>query len=368
MNIDPSAPIVFEGSVLSLRRTGVAQYAANLATGLARLGVPVAAVLSSQDQPGSYLDDLNDEGVDIRRPTHRLVETAYWALDRLWTPPAYERLAGPAGLVLFPNNRSFPTRVPQIATIHDLVQAAHPECIEPDWARRVEQRIKRIIDHADVILADTQTAAAEIMSVYGVEASRIAVVPCAPAPRAVARPGDHGVPGAIIAVGTIEPRKNLINLIRAHRLLDPSQRQVHPLLLIGGLGYRSDEVQAEIQGEDHISLRSDVDQAELSALFGTAAMLVQPSIYEGFGMPPVEALATDLPLVCSNIPVLKEVTQGLADAYVDPLDVTDIARGISEVLAVSRADVATRRANHQSPYSWEHSALLLKRVIDRLVR
>jgi len=97
-------------------------------------------------------------------------------------------------------------------------------------------------------------------------------------------------------------------------------------------------------------------------------MMVQPSLYEGFGMPPVEALATTLPLVCSNIPVLVEVTSGLADAYVDPYDPTDIARGISEVLTISRAEVAAKRAAHTSPYSWEHSAELLKGVIESLDR
>jgi alpha-1,3-rhamnosyl/mannosyltransferase len=362
---DPALPVLFEGSMLSLPRTGVAQYVANLAAGLCEMGTPASVLLQERDQSGSYLDDLVSRRVELRRASNVLYG-AYLVSDRFGIAPRYECLAGPARCLVFANNRMFPTRLPSLATVHDLVHLVHPEFIDPEWRPRVTRRVTAVLERADLILADTHTMAQELTSVCGLDPLRVRVVPCAPATFPDPTHSGPGIPGAIIAVGTLERRKNLVRLVRAHQLLDEAVRAAHPLILVGGPGYGASEVAAALDDDPHARWHQNVSQRQLAGIFATASLLIQPSLYEGFGMPPVEALAHGLPVVVADTPVLREVTSGIADAYVDPLDVDDIARGMNEVLALDPEQIRRTRASYQMPYSWRSSAQILDAVIDEV--
>ena len=356
-----SRPVLFEATSLSHPRTGIGNYTAELAKALRASGRPVVALLWPTDDAGVATQDLTDVGVEVRRPRLMAAE-AYWAAARLARPPRFERIAGRARAVVFPNYRRFPTAAPALTTIHDLTHILHPECIEPGFRSRLAARSADAVAHSHLILADTHSVRGEILAAYRVEASRVVVVHAAATALPDPDPKARTIPGAILAVGTLEPRKNLLRLIDAHASLPERFRLDHPLVLIGRPSYRAAETLTRIAADRCMVHIASASPAELSAWYASARVLAQVSLYEGFGLPVVEALAAGLPVVVSDIPVLHEVTGGAALAYVDPYDCDSIAAGLCTNLSCSMDRDSLRLA--AARYSWPQSAASLASAID----
>ena len=357
------SPILFEGAVLSVARTGVANYVAELAKGLSRRGIDTALCLATRADESHR--DIRDAGVKVLTPNHR-IHQAYWALDRLGRAPEYSRLACESRATIFANNRMFPTSKPSIATIHDLVHLRYPDFIDQRWAQRVTKRINYIIKHADAILVDSLAVRDEVLEAFSLTEERVHLVSCAANPLSILPRGNDPLTGPVIAVGTFERRKNLVNLVRAHQLLSSDLRRRHPLHLIGGSGFGAEEVFAAAQGDPHITLRQGVDQAELARTYASAALFVQASVYEGFGIPPLEAALAGVPVVCASTAVLREVTGDAAIAYFDPRSPSHIAECLENVLDHDHADRAAALRTSAARYTWEKSVEQLREVLVQL--
>ena len=230
---------------------------------------------------------------------------------------------------------------------------------------------------ADHILADSMSTKDDIVKQLNVRAERISVVPLAadqsfrPLPAADVQKvlSDWGlVPdGYLLFMGTIEPRKNLLRLLQAAQL---AGSRIGPLVIAGADGWGSDEVAGHIQRlqrAGRLTYLGYVPDSARRALINGARGFVYPSLYEGFGLPVLEAMACGIPVLASNVSSLPEVV-GDVGVLVDPQDVDAIAREMARLWQdeALRRELAARGLERARAFSWERTASQTLSVYTRL--
>ena len=230
-----------------------------------------------------------------------------------------------------PNFLAHPCDLPTVVTVHDLSVLSHPE-----WhpAARVEQyrrEFERTLRQACHLFTVSAAMKDEIVRELGWPSERVSVTyngrrpSLRPLPPAACAPALRKLglsPGYVLHVGTIEPRKNLPLLVRAHDALPAAVRRRHPLVLVGGSGWNAAGLEGELrarQGEGTVRRLGYVADADLAAVYSSARVLAFPTLYEGFGMPTVEMLACGGAVLASTAPAVAEVVGGAAH-LVDPHD------------------------------------------------
>ena len=175
----------------------------------------------------------------------------------------------------------------------------------------------------------------------------------------------------ILFVGTREPRKNLPTLVRAFEkiLRDTSHRP--QLVIAGGKGWLTDELFSGIKGsgiEDRLRLTGYLTDEDLCALYSSCRVFVYPSIYEGFGLPPLEAMACGAPVIASRIAVFEE-TLASAARLIDPMDADALAESIVQVLDDEdhRRRLSSLGLEHTAKFSWERTARLTLDVYQQVL-
>jgi glycosyltransferase involved in cell wall biosynthesis len=229
-----------------------------------------------------------------------------------------------------------------------------------DWTTRWSCRAARHV------IAISETTKSDLIDCYGVPSERITVIPHGVTPMVataeeMSRVRQHfELPKHfILAVGTIQPRKNLARLAGAIANL-AANGFPHYLVVAGKRGWSADEVEREIAINDptrRTSLLGYVAERDLAALYATADVVCFPSLYEGFGLPALEAMAAGCPVVVSDRGALPEVTGGAAEV-VDPLDVGSITAGLTRVLTndAHRGALINRGRARAVRFSWERTA------------
>jgi len=255
-------------------------------------------------------------------------------------------------------------------TCHDLTFLTHPECHTLDNKIHCLTGVLRALLHGGTFLAVSEATAGELRRQLGVTGDRIRVVYSAAAAhfrrldedqarRAVAErfalDGDF-----VLAVGTLEPRKNLRRLLAAYAELADEVRRRTPLVIVGGESWRQEDLAETIASRPELAtvkIARRVDDGELLALYNTATVFAYPSLAEGFGLPVAEAMACGAPALTSNRSSLPEVA-GDAARLVDPEDVDDIHRGLAELLADPelRQTMRARGLEQAATFSWRRTA------------
>ena len=267
---------------------------------------------------------------------------------------------------------------PGIVTIYDLSFVLFPQRLQP-WRRLYlrwgstlsARRAKRVV----AISASTKR---DIISLLGVPEEKVDVVPCGVDDdfRPVDKPGlldelrrKHSLPPRMLLfVGTIEPRKNLTTLLKSYALL--RERMKPPPLVIGGpKGWRHDEVFSlaeELDLVDEVLFPGYIARDELPLWYNAADLFVYPSLYEGFGLPPLEAMACGTPVVVSDTSSLPEVV-GDAGILVDPTSAEEIARAMERVLTDMdlRDLLRAKGLDRARTFTWQRTARDTVRVYDR---
>ncbi|MCS6879711.1 MAG: glycosyltransferase family 1 protein [Oscillochloridaceae bacterium] len=264
--------------------------------------------------------------------------TILW--QRLRLPLRAEALAGPMDLLHAPDFVLPPTRARTLVTVHDLTFLVRPDCAEAGLRRYLTRAVPRALRRADLVLVDSQATAADLARLLGVDGSRVRLIypgvdarfQPLPSTALEATRARLGLPtNFLLFVGTLEPRKNLPRLVRAFaRLADP---ELH-LVIAGRRGWLYEDIFATVEQlelQNRVHMLDFVADADLPALYNLARAFVYPSLYEGFGLPVLEALACGAPVVTSGVSSLIEVA-GEAAVLVDPLDEAAIADGITRAL------------------------------------
>ena len=248
-----------------------------------------------------------------------VIEVSYPATSRARTVAAdvlwYPRLRADADVLHCPTFRGpFRAAQPLVVTVHDLAVLRHPEWFNR-WTRTYSRvAVPRVIAAAHRVISVSEFTKAELVSLLGTDAGKIRVVPNAV--EDVFTPGGPRAEGDyVLAVGTLEPRKNLARIAQA---VDGELR------VVGARGWGG------VEPPRDVTWLGDVSDEELAALYRGARCLVYASLYEGFGIPVAEALACGCPVVTSRDSAMAEFA-GDAATYVDPADVESIRAGIQRV-------------------------------------
>jgi glycosyltransferase involved in cell wall biosynthesis len=252
-----------------------------------------------------------------------------------------------------------------VVTVHDLAFKLYPALFPPAWGLLFRAGLRRAARHADAIIAVSRHTAHDLVRHARVEPGRVHVAPLgASLPAAQSDPGPVlerlRVPRPyLLFVGTLEPRKNLVRLVRAYRRAAVRVRQA--LVLTGPIGWRIHSLHRELAlpGRGEVLLTGPVGAADLDALYRGADALVYPSLYEGFGLPVVEAMVRGVPTIVSTAASLPEVA-GDAAITVNPRSVRDLAEAI-ERLVTDRAEAERLSAagrTRAASFSWEKTARL----------
>jgi glycosyltransferase involved in cell wall biosynthesis len=267
-------------------------------------------------------------------------------------------------------------RVPSVVTVHDLAFLAYPAAFHASKRHYLTAMTHFSVHRARRVIAVSAHTRDDLIRHFGVQPERITVIPNAaderyrPAddPDAVARfKTAHNLPDRfILFVGTLEPRKNLRRLIAAFALLGSADADV-TLVIVGASGWLTSDLAPLVQAHglsDRIVFTGYVPDDELPRWYQAATVFCYPSLYEGFGLPALEAMACGTPVVTSRTSSLPEVT-GDAALLIDPTDVRDLARALQSVLAdeVRRNEMSEAGIARTRLFSWERTAAAILAVV-----
>jgi glycosyltransferase involved in cell wall biosynthesis len=304
--------------------------------------------------------------------------TILWHRAKL--PLAADWLSGPVDVYHAPDFVLPPLRHARgILTVHDLAFLMRPECADASLRGYLEEVVPRSVRRAHYIIADSENTRNDLVVLLGVHPNAVSVVPggveerfapvadAAVLEKARQRLGVGDAP-FVLAIGVIEPRKNLTMLMDAFGLL--KQRGIGPanlkLVLAGGNGWLVEgilEHHATSPLRDDILLPGFVADDLLPAVYSAADVFAFPSLYEGFGLPILEAMACGTPVVASRASCLPEVAEG-ASVMIDPDDVEDLAGALEQTLcnAELRQQLVDKGRQRAAEYTWARAARSLLEV------
>jgi glycosyltransferase involved in cell wall biosynthesis len=271
----------------------------------------------------------------------------------------------------------FWSRRPTVVTIHDLSLMLPYEVHRQELIGRSRRRLPWMAKRASRIITPSNSIKKELCETFGIHPDKVAVTPEAPRPVFKRREDPEllrrlGIEGDfILFVGTIEPRKNLRQLVKAFDQMLRNTSLSAKLVIAGGKGWMMDDFGPFIDKQgvtDRVCLTGYLQDEDLCTLYSACTAFIYPSLYEGFGLPPLEAMACGAPVITSRTPALME-TVGNAARLIDPKDVDDIARAMTELLSdkTAREHFADLGKSHVKQFSWEATALKTLEVYRQLI-
>jgi glycosyltransferase involved in cell wall biosynthesis len=270
-----------------------------------------------------------------------------------------------------PNFLAFDFYGPIVLTVHDLSWIRYPETHPKERVAAMNRLFESSLLRADKVITDSAFVRQELVSVFGVSDEKISPVYLGVSSDFFPRESNetfatlisfnliHG--SYFIAVGTIEPRKNLQVALNAFMRLPKKMRQQYPLVIVGMMGWHTDAFErlvGPLISSGEVKLLGYLSQVDLIHVIAGALSLIYPSVYEGFGLPPLEAMACGVPVITSNVSSIPEVV-GNAGMLLDPFDVDGFSNAMRKMVE-SKADrdhlakIALERSLH---FNWDKTAV-----------
>lgn len=353
--------------------SGVGRYAKNLVTELIKYDQENYSLISGIDH--HFLSKSNY--IDVSLPQSNLLlanklETLLGYvndLDLIFSPyyPVTER-------------RSFKA----VLTIHDLIPLRSPELFNNEMVFRFfDQDIRRTVNHVEHIIADSYSTKKDIMECYAVDESKISVVHLASDPvfsgyedrnsldeKSILNKYKINKP-YLLSVCTIEPRKNLSRTLKAYKLLRERGSTDLCLVLVGALGWNYRELLKEITESklaDDIIITGYIPDEDLPVIYKCAQIFTYNSLYEGFGLPILEAMSCGVPVVTSNVSSIPEVA-GDSVVYCNPYEVESIAEAMEKALTDESLQrrLSMLGKERAQLFSWEKTAAQTRDVFGKVL-
>ncbi|MEX2425785.1 MAG: glycosyltransferase family 1 protein [Thermomicrobiaceae bacterium] len=301
----------------------------------------------------------------------RLPVSARWS-NLLWhrvgVPISIERLIGNVSLVHGTDFVVPPSRSPSIVTVHDLSYALMPHLAFPRLRSYLERAVPRSIDRADRVVAVSETTKRDLCEYYEISPNRVDVVHHAADP--LFSPPDYSDIMAMLAqlglrrpyfiiVGTVEPRKNHLTLLRAFERVHAEHPEAS-LVVVGREGWLAGDIMralAQAAEKMPVVYLQGIRDSLLPALYAASTALVYPSRYEGFGLPVLEAMASGTAVIASNTPAIVEVA-GDAALLAAPEDDETLARAMTRLIEhpEERDELLERGTARAAQFSWDRAA------------
>ena len=357
--------------------TGVGRYTSNLCRSIIKTG----SVKGRFYTPGRMgktnrtdIEGINLEGATVTKQNNTLrilweqmILPIYSRKDRLdllhYTDHA---------LSLFQRSR------PTIITVHDIAYVRFSNLLNKSRQIYKKNILKSSIERADIIVADSLSTKRDILNYYGIKENKIKVVHLGVESRF--RPISNvekyriknNLPSKMILnVGTLEPRKNVVTLIRAFKRLREKGCMDYKLVIAGEKGWLYKQIFKEVERSDlmqEILFLGVVSDEDLPMLYNCAGIFVYPSLYEGFGLPPLEAMACGIPVITSNTASLPEVI-GDAGIMIDPTDVGSLCEAMYNVLSKKELwnHMSGMGLERSKLFSWEKAAKKILEIYDEVL-
>jgi glycosyltransferase involved in cell wall biosynthesis len=372
--------IGIDGLPLLTPLTGVGHYTLELARALASIAPTDEFELISPRPPSLAAAEKLNHATPANL---RWVQSKRWRLNRYWWGAGLPLHLRRSSLDLFHGTNfeiPFWDKRPAVLTIHDLSSLLHPEKHEKRLARRARWRLPLMVKSAAMIITPTESVKRELCEHLGVDSGKVAVTPEAPrsvfkrveSEQAIETRKRLGIrDNFILFVGTIEPRKNLLTLARAFDQI-LRQTSLRPQLVIAGKeGWLMNDLfrfinRAGIQ--DDVCFTGYLGDDDLRALYSSCTLFVYPSLYEGFGLPPLEAMACGAPVITSRIPPIMETVETAA-YLVDPANAQELASAIVRLLEDpgAREQLSILGAQQVRNFTWERTASLTLEVYKEVL-
>jgi alpha-1,3-rhamnosyl/mannosyltransferase len=381
-----SAHYILDARTSTAHFPGIGRYARNLAAALSPLlsANEKLSILWNPADPTAW----NPTTLTNSRVTAVPAPVSPFSLGQQWQMPRLlEQVADRGSQASFPIYHStyylMPYRpgLPTLLTIYDLIAMLHPQTVSP--RARLLFRIATMFSlwAAAEIITISEATRRDLLQHFSVNAERVTTIPLATDRRFQPQPADiveavrhkYNLPARyLFYLGINKPHKNLVRLIEAYAQFPQGSGTgtQAPLIIAGAWDDRYPEVKERAQRlnlGDAVRFLGPVDDADLPALYSGCTLFVFPSIYEGFGLPVLEAMACGAPVVCSNASSLPEAA-GDAALLFDPLDVDAIAHTLRRPLEdeALRRSLAARSLQQAARFSWQRTAQETLRLYRRL--
>jgi len=286
-------------------------------------------------------------------------------------------LAGVEGADLFhvtPLLERVPEGMCLTSFIHDPTPVILPSCHDPAAVRSFRHFIDFTVPRLKALMAPSQAVKNDLIRLFGIPDEKISVVyhgvdesffDAPPTATFLVRETYNLPDRYVLFVGSIEPRKNLKTLVRAYSSLRQEVQKEHPLVIVGPRGWKSTSILKAVANVPHVHIAGYIRPALMPALYQSASLFVMPSLYEGFGMPLLEAMAACVPIVASNWSAMPEVL-GDAGLLVDPNSPHELATAIEKILDTPRLATALGEAGRQRArhFTWSRTAAETKAFFE----
>lgn len=370
------------GTALLSPLTGIGQYTRNLAQALAR----DASIDLSLFYGAGWSREIRANPIRNIAPLKEVVKRVVpypYAISRFIYQRKFASGMRERQLKLYhePNFLSYSSPVPTVITAHDLSWLRFPETHPRDRVAVMKRLFPVSLKQAAHVITDAAYTRDELIAEFNVEPSKVTAIGLGA--RGIFHPRSADACAAVLAqhrlryrsfilcVGTLEPRKNLQLAVRAYAALPASFRSSVPMVLVGMKGWLSsgiENVMRPLVAAGDVRMLGFADDATLAVLYSGARMLVYPSLYEGFGLPPLEAMASGTPVIVSNRSTLPEVV-GSAGLLIEPTDVESLMHWITrlredETFWSERAAASLTQA---AKFSWERCAAETTAIYRRVV-
>ena len=348
--------------------TGIGQYTYQLAKGLQKfedleLSMFYANGWSTEvrDKPIKQIRNIK---LLIKKFIPKTYEISRMIQQSYFNERSFDKVKG---IYHEPNFLAFDYAGPLVLTVHDLSWIHYPEMHPADRVRNMNKHFQKSMERASMIITDSQAIKDEIIEMFGVADTRIKSIPLGV--ESLFRPltleesmpvlQQHGLSYRkyILAVGTLEPRKNLSSALLAYMQLPADIRKHYPLVLVGMKGWHTSSLETQMApmvAAGEIRQLGYLAREDLAVIIAGALTLVYPSIYEGFGLPPLEAMTCGVPVIASNVSSLPEVV-GHSGLLVNPHDIEDIAKAMQTMINAPdiRAMSAQKALDRSAEFSWD---------------